>query len=60
MEPSVDAGRDRTLKIPVRKEFAMNRRGRRLLLAVLTIGMTAIFAWLPIVAHAGLTATGID
>jgi hypothetical protein len=37
----------------------MNRVAHRLL-AVLTLAITAGLMWLPTVAHAGLTATGID
>jgi hypothetical protein len=35
-------------------------RFARLLLLVLTLGLTTGLLWLPTVAQAGLTATGID
>jgi hypothetical protein len=36
------------------------KRFARLLLPVLTLAITASLMWLPAVAQAGLTATGID
>jgi hypothetical protein len=38
----------------------MNQRARRWLTAVLTTVATAVLVWLPTVAQAGITATGLD
>ncbi len=38
----------------------MNRRTRRWLTAVMTTVVTAVLVWLPTVAQAGITATGLD
>ena len=38
----------------------MNRRIRRWLVAAITTVTTGILFWLPTIAQAGITATGID
>ena len=38
----------------------MNRRVRRWLVAAITTITTGIFVWMPTIAQAGITATGID
>ena len=38
----------------------MNRRTRRWLVVAVTTVTTGILIWMPTIAHAGITATGID
>ena len=38
----------------------MNRRIRRWLVAAMTTVTTGILIWMPTIAQAGITATGID
>jgi hypothetical protein len=41
-------------------EAAMNRRVKRWIAFTVATGTGLALAWLPTVAHAGITATGVD